>query len=114
MDTPTAVPGTLEPTGTATGTPPGGGTGVNFDMLSMHVIEEEHVMSVQVALTAQRLVRNDEIRAFAKHTADAVELHLLLMSDLKHRLFDNYVPPPPDFQRQYQSPRRFEPATGDN
>jgi hypothetical protein len=82
-------------------------------MVALHIIEEEHVMSVQVALTAQRLVRNDEIRAFAKHTADAVELHLLLLSDLKHRLFDGYTPPAPDFQRQYQNPRRFEPAADD-
>jgi len=69
-----------------------------------------HMMQVQTALVAQRLVGNDEVRAFAKHSADMAQLHLLLMSDLKHRLFDNYAPPTPDFQREYQGPRRFEPA----
>jgi len=78
-------------------------------MVSLHIIEEEHVMSVETALAAERLVQNDEIRAFAKHAADAAQLHLLLMSDLKHRLFDLYTPPTPDFQRDYQAPRLFLP-----
>jgi len=80
-------------------------------MLSLHIIEEEHVMDVQSELVAQRLVENDELRAFAKHAADVTELHLLLMSDLKHRLFDNYTPPEPEFQKPYQGPRRFEPVS---
>lgn len=122
-DTPTSIP-TLEMTGTATAVPTDSVTGTptavptdtvngvseDFDMIALHIIEEQHVMQVQVALAAQRLVTNDEIRAFAKHTADMEQLHLLLMSDLKHRLFDNYTPPTPDFQSEYQSPRRFDPA----
>ena len=78
-------------------------------MVSLHIIEEEHVMHVEAALAAQRLVQNDEIRAFAKHAADTAQLHLVLMSDLKHRLFDFYTPPTPDFERDYQAPRLFLP-----
>jgi hypothetical protein len=81
----------------------------NFDMVSLHIIEEEHVMQVETALAAERLVQNDEIRAFAKHAADMTQLHLLLMSDLKHRLFDLYAPPTPDFEKNYQAPRLFMP-----
>jgi hypothetical protein len=81
----------------------------NFDMVALHIIEEEHVMQVETALAAERLVQNNEIRAFAKHTADMTQLHLLLISDLKHRLFDLYAPPTPDFQRNYQAPRLFMP-----
>ncbi|HET6596481.1 MAG TPA: hypothetical protein VFG81_12720 [Anaerolineales bacterium] len=124
-DTPTSVP-TLEmtvtstaiPTDVVTGTPTivptdiGNGTSEDFDLIALHIIEEMHMMQVQVALAAQRLVTNDEIRAFAKHTADMEQLHLLLMSDLKHRLFDHYTPPTPDFQGEYQNPRRFESAGG--
>jgi len=124
-DTPTSI-STLEttatttavPTDVVTGTPTtvptdtGNGPSEDFDMIALHIIEEIHVMQVQVALAAQRLVTNDEIRAFAKHTADMAQLHLLLMSDLKHRLFDHYTPPTPNFQGEYQSPRRFEPAGG--
>ena len=124
-DTPTSV-STLEmtatttaiPTDVVTGTPTtvptdiGNGPSEDFDMIALHIIEEMHVMQVQVALAAQRLVTNDEIRAFAKHTADMEQLHLLLMSDLKHRLFDHYIPPTPNFQGEYQSPRRFDPAGG--
>ena len=66
-------------------------------------------MHVETALAAQRLVQNDEIRAFVKHAADVAQLHLLLMSDFKHRLFDLYTPPTPDFQRDYQAPRQFLP-----
>jgi hypothetical protein len=90
--------------------PPGTGVSPDFDMISLHIIEDQHVMHLQVGLTAQRLVRNDEVRAFAKHASDVAELHLLLLSDLKHRLFDNYTPPTPEIQKEYQPPRRFEPA----
>jgi hypothetical protein len=34
---------------------------------------------------------------------------MLLMSDLIHRVEDSYTPPPPDFQADYQSPRKFQP-----
>jgi hypothetical protein len=54
-------------------------------------------------------VKNEELKAFAKHSADVTELHLILMGDLKHRLVDNYTPPEPEFQADYQSPRQFEP-----
>ena len=114
--TPTTM--TTVPTSVVTGTPTtvptdtGNGPSEDFDMIALHIMEEMHIMQVQVALVAQRLVTNDEIRAFAKHTADMEQLHLLLMSDLKHRLFDHYTPPTPDFQGEYQSPRRFEPAGG--
>jgi hypothetical protein len=99
--------GTTVPTETGTATPtitppvrPG------FDLLSLHVIEDEHVMDVEVALAAQRLAENGEIRAFAKHTADVAKLHLLLMNDLKYRLAHNYTLPDPIFEEEYQSPRR--------
>jgi predicted outer membrane protein len=127
-DTPTLIPSftmtpsvtsTVDLTGTATETPTLDTTPTitptvpavpaNFDMVSLHIIEEEHVMQVETALAAQRLVQNDEIRAFAKHSADVAQLHLLLMSDLKHRLFDFYTPPTPDFERDYQAPRLFLP-----
>ena len=106
--TATEVP-TLDTT-TPTITPTIPGSPANFDMVSLHIIEEEHVMHVETALAAERLVQNDEIRAFAKHTADVAQLHLLLMSDLLHRLFDFYTPPTPDFQRDYQAPRQFLPV----
>ena len=106
--------GTSVVTGTPTTVPTdtGNGPSEDFDMIALHIIEEIHMMQIQVALAAQRLVTNDEVRAFAKHTADMEQLHLLLMSDLKHRLFDHYTPPTPNFQGEYQSPRRFEPAGG--
>ncbi|HSL44638.1 MAG TPA: hypothetical protein VK897_14475 [Anaerolineales bacterium] len=111
-DTATAIP-TVD-TGTATTVPPtlppGGGVSPNFDMVSVHIIEDMHVMHVSTGLAAQRLVQNDEIRAMAKHATDVAGLHLLLLHDLKHRLFDNYTPPTPEIQKEYQSPRRFEPA----
>lgn len=100
MDTPTAV---------STGTPGGGGTATSFDIVSLNIIEDEHVADVQAELAAERLVRNDELRAFAKHSADVTELHLLLMGDLKHRLVDNYTPPSPEFQADYQNPRKLQP-----
>jgi hypothetical protein len=110
LDTTTpSVTSTVDLTGTPTVTPTIPGSPANFDMVSLHIIEEEHVMQVETALAAQRLVQNDEIRAFAKHAADVAQLHLLLMSDLKHRLFDFYTPPTPDFQREYQAPRKFLP-----
>ncbi|HMB25389.1 MAG TPA: DUF4142 domain-containing protein, partial [Anaerolineales bacterium] len=84
-------------------------TGVDFDTLSMDIIEDEHVADVQGELAAERLVKNNELRAFAKHAADVTELHLLVMGDLKHRLVDNYTPPEPEFQADYQSPRKFNP-----
>jgi hypothetical protein len=105
--TPTAISTWDTTTPTITPTIPAGL--VNFDMVSLHIIEEEHVMHVEAALAAQRLVQNDEIRAFAKHAADTAQLHLLLMSDLIHRFFDFYTPPTPDFQRDYQAPRLFSP-----
>jgi hypothetical protein len=105
--TPTAI-STVDTT-TPTITPTVPGSPANFDMVALHIIEEEHVMHVETALAAQRLVQNDEIRAFAKHAADVAQLHLLLLSDLKHRLFDMYTPPTPDFQRDYQAPRQFLP-----
>jgi predicted outer membrane protein len=111
--TQTATPAT---TATATGSPtvvpsvtPGPGTDVNFDLLALEIIEDEHMMSIETALVAQRLVRNDEIRAFAKHAADMAHLHVMLIDDLKYRLAFNITLPPPRFQEDYQSPRRFMP-----
>ena len=105
-DTGAAVP---TDTGTITPTviPP---TRPDFDLLSLHVIEDEHVMQVEVALVAQRLTEDKEISAFAKHTADMAKLHLLLMNDLKYRLAHNYTLPDPIFEEEYQSPRMREPA----
>jgi len=96
-ETPTAVP---------TITPP---VRPDFDLLSLHVIEDEHAMSVEVASAAQRLAENAEIRAFAKHAADVAKLHLLLMTDLKYRLAHNYTLPDPMFEEEYLPPRRAVP-----
>gem|GEM_PF-6856610 len=110
LDTTTpSVTSTVDLTGTPTITPTIPGSPEHFEMVALHIIEEEHIMHVETALAAQRLVQNDEVRAFAKHAADMAQLHLLLMSDLKHRLFDFYTPPTPDFQRDYQAPRQFLP-----
>jgi hypothetical protein len=99
-------PGTVVPpeTGTAipTITPP---VRPDFDLLSLHVIEDEHAMSVEVALAAQRLAENAEIRAFAKHAADVAKLHLLLLNDLKYRLAHNFTLPDPIFEEEYLPPR---------
>lgn len=119
-ETATSVPtntATLVPTDTATAVasetpvvvPTGTSTGTSFDIVSLDIIEDEHVADVQAELAAERLVKNDELRAFAKHSADVTELHIILMGDLKHRLVDNYTPPEPEFQADYQSPRRFQP-----
>jgi hypothetical protein len=98
--------GTAVPTETATAvptiTPP---VRPAFDLLSLHVIEDEHVMSVEVALAAQRLAENAEIRAFAKHTAAVAKLHLLLLNDLKYRLAHTYTLPDPVFEEEYLPPR---------
>lgn len=122
-DTGTAVPtgtgtalatetGTVVPTETGTITPtvfpP---TRPDFDLLSLHVIEDEHVMQVEVALVAQRLTEDKEISAFAKHGADMAKLHLLLMNDLKYRLAHSYTLPDPIFEQEYESPRRLVPAS---
>jgi len=100
-------------TGTATvvptSTPVGPGPGVNFDAFSLDIIMDQHVMGVQQHLVAQRLVENDELRAFAKHASDVAELHILLMSDLQYRLVYNWTPPLPPIREDYQSPRRFQP-----
>jgi hypothetical protein len=75
----------------------------------MEIIEDEHAMSIETALVAQRLVRTHEVRAFAKHAADVAHLHKMLMDDLKYRLAYGVTLPPPRFHEDYQSPRRFEP-----
>jgi hypothetical protein len=108
-ETETGIPtetGTVVPTETGTAvpttTPP---VRPDFDLLSLHVIEDEHVMSIEVALAAQRLAENAEIRAFAKHAADVAKLHLLLMNDLKYRVAHNYTLPDPIFEEEYLPPR---------
>ena len=117
--TETAVPtetGTAVPTGTGTSLATETGTVVpketgtitptvfpptrpDFDLLSLHVIEDEHIMFVEVALVAQRLTEDKEISAFAKHGADMAKLHLLLMNDLKYRLAHSYTLPDPIFEQ---------------
>lgn len=87
-------------------TPP---TIADFNVFSMDIIEDEHVMIVETALAAERLVRNQELRAFAKHSADMAELHLLLIKHLKYQVAYNLMLPPPRFEEEYQSPRRLEP-----
>jgi hypothetical protein len=81
----------------------------DFDLLSLHVIEDEHGMSVEVALAAQRLAENAEIRALARHAADVAKLHLLLLNDLKYRLSHAYTLPDPMFEDEYLPPRRDVP-----
>jgi hypothetical protein len=109
-ETETGIPtetGTTFPTETGTAvpttTPP---VRPDFDLLSLHVIEDEHVMSVEVALAAQRLAENAEIRTLARHAADVAKLHLLLMNDLKYRLAHHYTLPDPVFEEEYLPPRR--------
>ena len=85
----------------------------DFEMLSMHIIEDEHVMSIETALVAQRLAKNHEIRAFAKHAADVAKLHVLLLDDLSYRLAFDITLPEPRFHEEYQSPRRLEPGSDD-
>lgn len=111
-ETSTAMPSdtaTAMMTGTAMATATTGPTvGTAFDILSLNIIEDVHTSDVQSEMAAERLVVNDELKAFAKHSADVTELHLLFMSDLKHRMVDNYTPPPPELQADYQSPRRID------
>ena len=85
----------------------------DFDMLSMHILEDEHAMSIETALVAQRLAKNREIRAFAKHAADVAKLHVLLLDDLSYRLAFNISLPEPRFHEEYQSPRKLEPDNND-
>ena len=104
--TPTTVPTMVPPTPTI----PGGPT-ANFDLVSLMIVEDEHTMLVETALAAERLVQNDEVRAFARHSADMAKLHLLLINDLQQRMLGLMVlPPPPNFQKDYQGPRRFGPG----
>jgi hypothetical protein len=108
-DTTTAVP-TETSTAIPTVIPP---TRPDFEMLSMHILEDVHAMSIETALAAQRLAENREIRAFAKHAADVAKLHVLLLDDLQYRLAFNVTLPEPRFHEDYQSPRRLEPAANE-
>ena len=85
----------------------------DFEVLSMHILEDEHAMSIETALVAQRLAKNREIRAFAKHAADVAKLHMLLLDDLSYRLAFNITLPEPRFHEEYQSPRKLEPDSND-
>ena len=100
-ETSTAIPTVLPP------------TRPDFEQLSMHIIEDEHVMSIETALVAQRLAENSEIRAFAKHAADVAKLHVLLLDDLQYRLAFDITLPDPRFHEDYQSPRRLEPSANE-
>jgi uncharacterized protein (DUF305 family) len=100
---------TSSPTVVPTDITPGPVPGVNFDLLAIDIITDEHAMSIETALVAQRLVENDEIRAFAKHAADMAHFHMMLMDDLQYRLVHNITLPLPRFHEDYQSPRRLEP-----
>ena len=101
------------PTNTGVATTPAPGTGAfsTFDALSLSIIYDEHVMDVETALAAERLVKNNELQAFAKHSADMAQLHILLMKQLKYRLIHNITLPAPDFERDYQSPRKMAPVS---
>jgi hypothetical protein len=79
----------------------------------MHIIKDEHAMSIETALVAQRLAHNSEIRAFAKHAADVAKLHVLLLDDLQYRRAFNITLRDPRFHEGYQSPRRLEPSTNE-
>ncbi|HSJ88812.1 MAG TPA: hypothetical protein VK909_16485 [Anaerolineales bacterium] len=108
--TPSAVPTSVTPIPTIPG-----GANANFDLVSLMLIEDEHVMTIETALAAERLVQNDEIRAFARHVADMAQLHLLLINDIQqHMLGFRIAPPPLDFQREPLGPRRFGPDSDDN
>lgn len=68
-------------------------------------------MDLETALVAERLTKNNEIQAFAKHSVDMAHLHMLLMKHLKYRLFYDITLPPLDFEKNYQSPRKLAPAS---
>ncbi len=107
--TPSAVPTFVTPMPTIPG-----GANANFDLVSLMLIEDEHVMIIETALAAERLVQNDEIRAYARHAADMAQLHLLLINDIQQRMLGFMVTPPPlDFQREPLGPRRFGPDVDD-
>lgn len=78
-----------------------------YEAHALHILMEEHGMDVEVALTAIRLVENEEVRAMARHTADTAKLHLILMDNLTNRLFFNYSVPPM-FDAPYMDPRSTE------
>ncbi len=82
---------------------------VPFDELALDILSQEHQSDVQTELTAERLVQNDEIRAFAKHSADVTELHRLLINFVNDAMTLKYATPP-DFQAPYQDPRSFVPG----
>jgi hypothetical protein len=107
--TPSAVPTFVTPIPTIPG-----GANANFDLVSLMLIEDEHVMIIETALAAERLVQNDEIRAYARHAADMAQLHLLLINDIQQRMLRFMLTPPPlDFQREPLGPRRFGPDVDD-
>ena len=82
----------------------------DFDLVSLYLIEDEHVMQIEVALVAQRLTQNKEMSAFAKHSAEMAQLHLLLVNDLKYPWAHDYTFPDLFFEQGYQSLRRLVPA----
>jgi hypothetical protein len=81
------------------------GQGVNFDLLSIDIIYDIHVVDVQGELAAERLVQDAELKAFARHSADVTQHHIMLMRDLRARLVDHYTPSAPEMQAPYQGPR---------
>lgn len=84
--------------------------GVSFDEVALDILDQEHASDVQSELTAERLVKNDAMRAFTKHSADVTELHMKLLDNLHARLSDKFdEPPSTDFQSNYQAPNMFTP-----
>lgn len=81
------------------------GQGGDFDALSIDIIYDIHVADVQGELAAERLVQDPELKAFARHSADVTQHHLMLMRDLRARLVDHYTPSAPELKEHYQDPR---------
>jgi hypothetical protein len=103
------------PTSTATPFVPETGTGVpTGTMTETAPAGSPTAVATGTRLVAQRLAKNNEIRAFAKHAADVAKLHMLLLDDLSYRLAFNITLPEPRFHEEYQSPRRFEPESDDD
>jgi hypothetical protein len=78
-----------------------------FDERALDILDQEHTGDVQSELTAERVVENPELKAFAKHSADVTELHLQLL-DVVHAYMQGYDEPPSvDFSEPYMDPHEY-------
>lgn len=77
------------------------------DERALDILDSEHTSDVQSELTAERVVVNPELKAFAKHSADVTELHLQLLDVVKAYMQKYDEPPSTDLSASYMSPREF-------